>query len=128
MPVKKLWPWQILTALRQYQSGPVMRQHPRGRIVTSVEMLTERNLIRVGQDGERAKIKYLVVQRAQGNAVWHDVRAVGLEPFDVRGFQADDLPAEPQIVTTDAAAVLVGQQHFFAEHGISPANIAWVTC
>ena len=54
-------------------------------------LLAEHQRVAVGQDGESTEVENLVVHRAQGQAVFFDVRTAGLEPFDMGSFQADGL-------------------------------------
>lgn len=82
----------------------------------------EDDLVVLRQHGEGAQVEDLVVQRAEREAVGHHVRPAGLEPLDVRRFEADDVRAQAQVVPAHAAAVLVGEQHLLAEGGIAAAG------
>ena len=62
--------------MRQDHFGPVVRQHAVRRRLTAVEMLAENHLKGFGQDLECTQVKYLVLQRAQHQAVGLNARSV----------------------------------------------------
>ena len=78
-------------------------------------MLAEHHAVRVGQDGEGAQVEHLVMQGAERQSVGFDVWPLGLEPLDVRGFQARRDVADAQVEAAHTATVLIGAQHAFAE-------------
>ena len=58
-----------------------------------MEVAAEHDLVAPRQQGERAEVEDLVVQRAQREAVRLQVRPARLEPLDVRGFEALTFPS-----------------------------------
>ncbi len=69
----------------------MVREQPRLCGITSHQVAAEYDLMVLGQHRESSKIEYLVVQRAKGEAVLHNVRAECLKPLDVRCFQPNGL-------------------------------------
>ena len=73
--------------------GAVVRQQFGAGGVAADGVAAEDDLVVLRQHGEGAQVEDLVVQRAEREAVGHHVRPAGLEPLDVRGFEADDVRA-----------------------------------
>ncbi len=51
----------------------------------------------VRADGEGAQIEQLVMERAECNAIVHEVRSAGLEPLDVRCVETNGHRSEAKI-------------------------------
>ncbi len=119
VPRQKLRMRQALPALRLDQAGAVVGQQLRFGVVAAHQVAAEHDLVVPRQHGERAEVEDLVVEGTKREAVLHHVRPARLEPLDVRGFEADRMPAHAQVVPADAAAVFVGEQHFLPKRGIA---------
>lgn len=114
---------QVLVGLRKDHSSSVMSKHPCRRVFTAMKLLAEYDFERPGDDRKCTEVEDLVMQGTQRDAVWYDVGASGLKPLDMGGFEPDRLSAEPQIVATDTATILVGEQDPLAEGRAASAEL-----
>src|SRR5450759_4108601 len=92
VPSQKLRMRKAFLALRLNQAGAVMSQQLRFSVVAAHQVAAEHDLVVPRQHGERAEVEDLVVEGTKREAVLHHVRPAGLEPLDVRGFEAQTLP------------------------------------
>lgn len=70
-------------------------------------------------DGHRSEVEEFVVKGAEGDSVLFRVGAAGFVPFDVGGFESQEIVVESEVVVADGAFVVVGVQYFFPECGVS---------
>ena len=60
-----------------------------------------------------------MVQFAEGQPVWHTVRATVRVPLDVGRIESEQIVVEPDIEITDCAATLIGGQDSAPEVGVA---------
>ena len=61
VPRQKLRLRQLVIILRQDQTGPLVGEHPRCRLIAAVEMLAEDDLEGIRQGGECPEVEHFMV-------------------------------------------------------------------